>query len=214
VAKHAAGPEEAGMTDTRPRRRHERTAALVLVLLVAVLLAMGLAAIAFATGTRATPRPAAITGSIHLNRSDVQTGGTVGGEVVFQNRTSKTKFLMRGCKIDGLFAIGVRASDGYVQAPAFSLVGCRPEQELVARPGTTVYRFKLRAIYTACSQSAQGQPPRGSKYWTPLCLPDSRGQRDIMPPLPPGQYTALFFPAGEWHGPHVQSAGLVVTRTE
>jgi hypothetical protein len=119
---------------------------------------------------------------------------------------------MRGCKIDGLFAIGVRASDGYVQAPAFSLVGCSPEQELVASPGTTVYRFDLRATYTSCSQSAQHQLPRDSKYWIPLCLTDSGGRRDIMPPLPPGQYTALFFPSGEWHGPRVQSAGLVVTR--
>ncbi|MGO9974963.1 MAG: hypothetical protein ACLP01_19605 [Solirubrobacteraceae bacterium] len=200
------------MTDTRSHHRHERTAALAFVLLVAVLLATGLAALAYATETRATPRPAAITGSIHLKRSDVQSGGTVGGEVEFQNRTSKTKVLMRGCKIDALFDIGVRASDGYAQAPAFSLVGCSPEQELVARPDTTIYRFDLRAIYTSCSQKAQDQPPGGSKYWMPLCRTDSVARRDIMPPLPPGQYTALFFPSGEWHGPRVQSTGLVVTR--
>jgi hypothetical protein len=35
-----------------------------------------------------------------------------------------------------------------------------------------------------------------------------------MPPLPAGEYTALFFPDGEWQGPHVKSAELVVTRTK
>jgi hypothetical protein len=35
-----------------------------------------------------------------------------------------------------------------------------------------------------------------------------------MPPLPAGNYTALFFPNGEWHGPYVNSADLVVTATK
>jgi hypothetical protein len=38
-----------------------------------------------------------------------------------------------------------------------------------------------------------------------------QGARDIMPPLPAGKYTALFFPDGKWHGPHVRPADLVVT---
>ena len=83
---------------------------------------------------------------------------------------------------------------------------------MVVKPGTTVYRFKLPATYTECSQSASDQPPKSSKYWSPLCLKDSRGERDIMPPLPAGEYTAVFFPNGEWHGPHVKSAELVVTK--
>lgn len=118
---------------------------------------------------------------------------------------------MRGCKIDGLCAIGLRASNGYLQTPAFSLVGCSPEQEPVAKPGSAVYRFKLRATYMACSQSTTDQPPTGSTYWTPPCLNGSRGQRDFVPPLPAGNYTALFFLAGKWHGPCVKPARLVVT---
>ena len=117
-------------------------------------------------------------------------------------------------KVDGLYGIGLRASDGYIQDPAFSLVACSPSQELVAKPGTTVYRFNRSASYLACAQSAGHQPPKRSKYWNPLCLKDSSGERDIMPPLPAGRYTALFFPDGEWHGPRVQSADLVVTRTK
>jgi hypothetical protein len=200
------------MMDTTPDHRRKRAAALVAGSLVGVILATGLGAMAFANGKSGEPRPPAITGSIQLKHRDVQSGRTVRGEVVFENRTSKTMILMRGCKIDGLYAIGLRASDGYIQAPVFSLVGCSPEQEMVAKPGTTVYRFKMPATYTACSQSAKTQPPKSSKYWTPLCLKDSSGERDIMPPLPAGKYTALFFPDGEWHGPHVQSAELVVTQ--
>lgn len=201
------------MTDTTPHHR-QRTAALVAGSLVALIFATGLGAIAFANEKSAEPRPPAITGSIHLRHRDVQSGRTVRGELVFENHTSKTKVLMRGCKIDGLYAIALRAADGYLQEPAFSAVGCSPEQEMVARPGTTVHRFKMPATYTECSQSAEHELPRSSKYWTPLCLKDSSGQHDIMPPLPPGKYTALFFPGGEWHGPHVKSADLLVTRTK
>jgi hypothetical protein len=200
------------MTDTTLYHRRNRTAALVAGSLVAVILATGLGAIAFASGKTAKPRPPAITGSIHLKHRDVRSGRTVRGELVFENHTSKTRMLMRGCKVDGLYGIALRASDGYLQEPLFTLVGCSPAQEMVAKPGTTVYRFKVPATYIACSQSAKHQLPRSSKYWNPLCLKDSSGERDIMPPLPAGKYTALFFPAGEWHGPHVKASDLVVTR--
>jgi hypothetical protein len=202
------------MTDTTPDHRRRRTAALVAGSLVAVILATGLGAIAFASGKNASLRPPAITGSIHLKRREVHSAQTVRGELVFENHTSKTKVLMHGCKIDGLYAIALRASDGYIQEPFFYDVGCSPEQEMVAKPGTTVYRFRMAATYTGCLQSAEHQPPKGSKYWTPLCLKGSSGERDVMPPLPPGKYTALFFPDGDWHGPHVKPANLIVTRTK
>jgi hypothetical protein len=203
------------MTDTEPSHRRGRTAALIAGLLVAVILAMGLGAIAFASGRGAKPqRLSVVTGIIRLQDRDVRSGRSVRGELVFENHTSKTKVLMRGCEFDGLYAIGLRASDGYLQTPAFSAVGCATEQEMLAKPGATVYRFKMPATYTQCSQSVEHQPPKRSKYWTPLCLKDPSGERDIMPPLPPVRYTALFFPDGEWHGPHVESADLVVTRTK
>jgi hypothetical protein len=211
AARHAAKGE--WVTDTTPHQRRKRSAALVAGSLVAVILATGLGA-ALASGKNAEPRPPAITGDIHLKRQDVGSGRTVRGELVFENHTSKTKVLLRGCKVDGLYGIGFRASGGYIQYPAFSTVACSPEQEMVARPGTTVYRFKVLATYIECSQSAKHQPPKSSKYWTPLCLKESSGERDIMPPLPVGKYTALFFPYGEWHGPRVKSAVLVVTRTK
>jgi hypothetical protein len=180
-----------------------------------VVLAVGSgAAGAIASSTSASgPRPA-ITGSIHLKHREIRAGRTVRGELVFENHTSKTKVLLHGCKVNGLYAVGLRASDGYIQEPAFTLVGCSRQQAMVARPGKTVYRFKLPATYTQCSQSAKHQPSRGSKNWSPVCLRDASGERDIMPPLPPGKYTAVFFPNGVWHGPHVKSAGLVVTRAK
>jgi hypothetical protein len=201
------------MTETTPHERRKLPTALVVGSLAAVILATGLGAIAFASGKSAKPSPPAITGSIRLNHREVQSGRTVRGELVFENHTSKTKVLMRGCKIDGLYAIGFRASDGYLQEPAFSLVGCSPEQEMVAKTGTMVYRFEP-ASYVECSQSAKHQLPKSSKYWIPLCLKESSGERDSMPPLPAGKYTALFFPDGEWHGPDVKSADLVVTSTK
>jgi hypothetical protein len=202
------------MSDTTPHKRRKRWAALVVGPSAVVILATGLGAIALASGKSAKPRPPAVTGFIQLTHRDVESGRTVLGKLVFENRTSKTIVLMRGCKIDGLYAIGLRASDGYLQEPAFSLVACSPRQTMLARPGTTVHRFKLPATYTQCSQSAKHQPPKRSKYWAPVCLEDTSGARDIMPPLPAGNYTALFFPNGVWHGPHVKSAVLVVTRTK
>jgi hypothetical protein len=201
------------MTDTTPDHRRRRTVALVAGSLV-LILATGLGAIAFASGKNASFRQPATTGTIHLKRREVHSGRTVRGELVFENRSSKTKVLMRGCKVDGLYAVALRASDGYIQQPVFYDVGCSPEQEMVATPGTTAYRFRIPATYTECLQSAQHQPPKSSKYWTPLCLKDGGGERDVMPPLPPGKYTALFFPYGDWHGPHVKSANLVVTGTK
>ncbi len=200
------------MTEATPHQRGKRSAAVAAGALVAVILASGLGAIAFASGKSVKPHPPAITGAIHLKHRDVLSGRTVRGELVFENHTSSTKVLMRGCKIDGLYAIELRAAEGYSQEPAFSLVGCSREQAMLARPGTTVYRFRVSATFTECSQRAADQPPKSSKSWTPLCLRDSSGQRDVMPPLPAGKYTAVFFPDGEWHGPHVKSADLIVNR--
>lgn len=201
------------MRHTTLHQQGKRTVALVVGPLVGVIFATGLGAIASASGMSARPRPASITGSIHLRHRDVQSGRTVRGELVFKNHTSKTKVLMHGCKVDGLYGIGFRASDGYTQPPVFSLVGCSRAQEMVAKPGTTFYRFKVAARYVVCSESAKGQPPKSSKHWIPLCLKDSSGERDIMPPLPTGKYKPLFFPDGEWHGPHIKPADLIVTRT-
>lgn len=200
------------MADITPPRGRTGARALVPGLVVVSLLASGLVAVALASRVARKSRLPSLTGHLHLAHSSVQAGGTVDGRVVFQNRTSRTKVLTRGCDIDGLYAVGVRSSNGYVQVPAFSDVGCSPEQALIAKPGTTVYRFTLRSTYTVCSQGAKDQPPIGSKYWTPLCLKDSRGERDIMPPLPAGRYTALFFPAGKWHGLRVKPASVTVIK--
>jgi hypothetical protein len=130
---------------------------------------------------------------------------------VIENHTSTTKVLIRGCRVDGFYAITLRGPDGRLQPVAFSLVGCIPEQEMVAKPGTTVHRFKLPARYSECTGSAKDEPAKSSKYWVPLCLKDPKGQRDIFPPLPPGNYTVVLVPAGKWDGPHVKPAALVLT---
>lgn len=194
-----------------PHRR-KRTAVLVAGSLVVVILAAAVSTIGLASGKTARGGPAAVTGSVRLERRHVEGGRTIRGEVVFENHGSRPEVLMRGCKIDGLFAIGLRASDGYLQPPAFSLVGCAPEQAIVAEPGISAYRFTTPATYAECSQRVERGPPAGSKGWIPLCLENSDGDRDIMPRLPAGRYTAVFFPDGEWHGPHVRSAELVITR--
>ncbi|MGH2843097.1 MAG: hypothetical protein ACRDKL_05860, partial [Solirubrobacteraceae bacterium] len=181
------------------------------VLVVAAVLVVALAAVARA-GTEAprAERPV-ITGRIVLDRRRIPAGETVAGRVVFENRTATRKVLLRTCAINGLYAIALRAADGYLQQPGFTLVAC-DHGLMAARPGRTAYRFKLRATYTGCSQSARDQQPRGSPNWMPLCLKDSSGRRDRMPPLPPGDYTALFVPDGRWRGPSVMPAKLVVAR--
>lgn len=177
-----------------------------LLLVAAAVLVVGSAAVALAgTGRHA------ITARIVLARSRVDAGRALHGRVVFENPTATTKVLLRTCAINGLYAIGLRAADGYLQQPAFTAVGCDHGQ-MAAKPGRTVYRFTLRATYTACSQNAKDQRPKGSPYWTPLCLRDASGGRDRMPPLPAGTYTALFFPDGKWQGPRVTPAKLVVER--
>lgn len=190
-------------------------AILAAVLVVVVVLA---AALGVGTTHRTIPGAhslsphgrAAITGAIQLDQHDVQAGGTLRGRIVFENRTSSTRVLERGCKVDGLYAVGLRASDGSLQSPAFSLVGCSPEQELIARPGQTTYPFKLQATYGSCLQRAKGQGSRGSASWMPPCLENAEHIRDIAPPLPVGIYTAVFVPDGKWHGPRVQPARLRV----
>lgn len=199
------------MGNTKKNRPRGVVVAAVVFGLIVVALAS--AVVPLAVAGRSSARPPAITGGIYLEHGAVSSGGIVHGEVVFHNSSTKSKVLMRGCRVDGLFGIGLRASDGYVQAPAFSLVGCSPEQALVANPGITKYRFALRARYLACSQCAVAQPPARSRYWLPSCLKGRSGNQDAMPPLPAGSYTARFFPAGVWHGPHVKPAPLVVTAT-
>ncbi len=56
-------------------------------------------------------------------------------------------------------------------------------------------------------------PPRGSKDWTPLCLADRRGVRDVVPPLPAGAYTLRFIPDGQWTGPSVRPTSVILIGT-
>jgi len=167
---------------------------------------------AVAKGNAPTDTQPSVSGLLALDDNRVEPGRTVNGKLVIENRTSKTLDLLSGCgAVDGFYAIGLRAADGYIQEPAFATVGCGAEQEMVAKPGRTVFQFKIKASYTACSQLATGQRPRRSRYWNPICLKDSSGKRDIMPPLPAGRYEARFFPNGKWLGPKIADAKLTVT---
>jgi hypothetical protein len=212
MVRQACVKSEEGWMTAPGRHRRRKPITTLLAGLLGAAVASGIASCAGMTAGK--PRSAPILASIQLMQRTVQSGKTAHGEVVFENGTSRTKVLMRGCKIDGLYEIGVRASDGYAQGRAFSLVGCLHEQEMVAKPGITAYRFKLPALYTACLQSDVHQPPKDSKDWLPLCLKDSSGERNIMPSLPAGTYTVLFYPADKWDGPHVKPASLVVTNDE
>ena len=186
-------------------RRGRRSAGSSLLLALVVGVALMVTALAHGAG--------ALTARIALDHNEVRAGGVISGRLILDNATSRRRVLLRGCVTNGRFEIGLRAQDGYLQGGFFSVVGCNPLQVLVAaKPGITVYRFALRAIYTACLQSVQPRPPKDSANWMPLCLKDSRGERDIAPRLPPGDYTALFLPDGEWRGPKVTAASVTVTR--
>ena len=176
------------------------------VLLVAAALGAGVATVALASGND-SPRTPSLTARIVLDRSRVLAGGTVSGRVIFDNRRSKPKLMLRGCVASGLYAIGFSAADGYFEQPVFVPDGCSSEQSMVAEPGRTTFRFKTRASFTACG-TAPGQPKR-SPEWLPPCgkKPKARGGR---PSLPVGEYTAVFVPSGTWHGPRVNSASLSI----
>jgi hypothetical protein len=177
------------------------TAGLVVVLLSVAISGCG--------STSHTPARS-ITARLVLRPDRVEPGATTDGRLVLKNPGPKTAVLLRGCRINGLYGIGMRSPDVTIQAPAFSLVSCLRHQTLVAKPGTTVYRFKLAATYTGCTQSLGDELPKTSPYWTPLCGKGPNGKRGTMPPLPPGTYTAVFVPNGKWKGPTVRDASLVV----
>ena len=165
-----------------------------------------------ASGKSGTGGRPLLIARLSLTSARVAPNGTVRGKLILVNRTSTAKVVLRACAIDGLYAIALRASDGYLQEPAFAVVACRQQQAITAKPGTTAIRFKIHAAYTACTSSLRQPYPRRSKNWLPPCLKDARGSRDVMPPLPAGSYTVLFFPNGKWLGPAVKPATLLVSK--
>ncbi|MGC9222131.1 MAG: hypothetical protein ACP5H2_12455 [Solirubrobacteraceae bacterium] len=175
-----------------------------------VLAALALATLADGRGLRL--KHASLSALIALAPGRVAAGAPISGKLILQNITTKPKVVLSGCGLDGLYAVALRAPDGYIQDPVFAQVACRHKQTLVAKRGTTIYRFKIRGTYTACSQSPDHHWPKRSENWLPLCLKRSSGKREIMPLLPPGKYAALFFSDGTWTGPTVKPATLVVTK--
>ena len=188
-----------------------RSGLLVAVVTIGVVLA-ALVLASLADGKGLMSRHSSLSAVIALAPGRVAAGGPVSGKLIFHSSTTKPKVVLSGCGVDGLYAVALRAPDGYIQDPVFAAVACRHRQSLVANPGTTIYRFKIRATYTACSQSPDHHWPKRSENWLPLCLKGSSRKREIMPPLPPGKYTALFFPDGTWTGPTVKPATLIVTK--
>jgi hypothetical protein len=185
------------VTDGTARRDDEKAGP---SLLLALVVGVGLVVTALANGA------GSLTARVVLDHLRVRAGGVISGKLILNNATSTRRVLLRGCLTNGRFEIGLEAANRYPQGGIFSVVGCNPLQVLVAaKPGVTVYRFKLRATYTDCAQSAKGGPGM------PLCLKGSDGERDIFPTLPVGEYTAVFLPDGNWHGPKVTPATLAVT---
>jgi hypothetical protein len=170
-------------------------------LLLALVVGVGLVVTALAHGADS------LTATIVLDHGHVRAGGVIRGELTLDNTTSTRRVLLRGCVTNGRFEIGLEAPNRYPQGGIFSLVGCNPLQVLIAaRPGVTLYHFRLRATYTDCAESAKGGPGM------PLCLKGSDGKPDIFPTLPAGEYKAVFLPDGKWLGPKVAAAALAVTR--
>lgn len=174
------------------------------VFLVAAVLGAGIAAVVLAGG--ASAKPPSLIARVVLDRSRVSVGGTVSGRVIFENRSSKPKLMLRGCIGGGLYVIGFRAADGYLEQIGWTIDGCRAEQSMVAKPGRTVFRFRTAARYTICGPSDQ---PKRSPGWIPACV---AGGGDPMPPLPAGHYTAVFVPYSGWKGPKVKSATVRITQ--
>lgn len=151
-----------------------------------------------------------LTARLVLDSSHVRSGGSVRGTVVIENRSGRPRVLLRTCAANGLYTVAVRAANGYEQGPAWGLVACRATT-LVARPGMTVFRVTLRARYIHCTQAAKQPWRKWSPNWAPRCLKAAGSKGNIMPPLPPGHYTAFFAADGRWTGPRVSPATFLVT---
>jgi hypothetical protein len=187
----------------RPRKKIVRGS-----LLAIIVVGIGAAAVALAAGSGAAARRGSLTARIVLDRTRVQSGGTVSGRVIFENRLSKPILMLRGCVGGGMYQIDFRASDGYLGPTPFVIDGCTSEQSMVAKPGLTIFRFSTPTVYRACGPG--DVQPKRSRDWVPPC--DTRDGHSGVPSIPAGKYTAVFVPSDKWHGPRVSGARVTITK--
>jgi hypothetical protein len=145
---------------------------------------------------------ARLTGNVVLNRTSVPMGDNVGGRLIFHNPTTHTVVMLRADACGRPYEVLLRSPSWY--QPGVFTFDCGKEEALVAKPGTTVYRFTILARSLVCS----GSGPTGPN----LCAKDVHGKRDIEPEAPPGQYSTVFTPSAAWKGPTIKEATLIVTR--
>ena len=176
-------------------------------LLLTVLILAG-AAVALAQVTQG--RHDAVSAEVSLSTHVIPVGGIVHGEIIFHNPGRAPAVLERDCSANRAYAIGFRDRAGHVWAPAFAGVGCPSAAVIVARPGTTVLRFRARATYSQCTASPSSWPPT-APAWVPPCRSGAAGRAGQIPLLAPGPYTVVFVPAAAWHGPRVSAAALTIT---
>jgi len=114
---------------------------------------------------------------------------------------------MRECTIDGLFAIGVRASEGYV--PRAGVLARRLPSRARAGRQTRNHGLPVRA-----ARDLHGVRPKRAG-------PATKGLQGLDTAMPQGLHGAArhhagasarpvhsaVFPAGEWHGPRVRRTG-------
>ncbi|MDE3132376.1 MAG: hypothetical protein KGL16_14590 [Acidobacteriota bacterium] len=144
-----------------------------------------------------------LTGKIVLDHTRVAVGQGDSGELVIDNRTSNPRVMAHACRTDW-YEVTLR-SPRWDEGSVFVSDTCFNEENMVAKPGVSVFRFRIPARSIDCVGDVSGPG-------VIRCAKISSSNSTIMPLVPPGRYTTVFASGGDWAGPQIKDATLVVTR--
>jgi hypothetical protein len=179
--------DPAGITGSAPRVRARTVAApLVTALVVAAVVVTVLALTHIGGGHPAASSPAPVASGSHepnhpldvkieLDRTTVQAGDPINGEVIVTNATAHP-LVIADCHGEWIQVGLTNVTVPYAPAWALCLTGT------TLAVGTTRIPISVRTRYNACTQYAGSATAD-----MPACVDGRNGE--IMPPLPPGSYT-------------------------
>lgn len=175
----------------------------VAALLLAVLGGLGLGASLSssvgpgASGSSCGAHPC-VTDQLVLNRTEVVAGNPIHGSLVIVNLTGRTIDLTSMCHLS---ADVILANDNVRQQPIVAAVLCIRVPPWTMGPGLKRIPVTVLTTFLSCTDD-----PQAATAGDPAC-----GNRVGLPPLPAGQYKAVFVePPGE-HLPHPEPISVTLT---
>lgn len=144
-----------------------------------------------------------LTVQIQLDETTVPAGQPINGVAVVTNSTDH-ELTITDCN-GGWLQVGLTTA-GLPYSPAWA--ACLSVPGTILQPGTTRIPITVQTRYNQCT----GRPDEATDS-LPACLASQGGQRDVMPPLPPGTYrtaVAILEPKGV-HVPTPDSIEVTLT---